>query len=117
MGHGLPMAVGVALALRSRGDEGRVFCLLGDAELDEGSNHEAIAFAGRASLERLTAIVVDNQSASHGWPGGIGRRFATEGWQAVTVDGTDEDALGDVLDRPVSGAPRVVVAQVQDKGG
>ncbi len=116
LGHGLPMAVGVALALRSRGDDGRVFCLLGDAEFDEGSNHEAVAFAGRAQLAGLTAIVVDNRSASHGWPGGIGQRFAMEGWQAVTVDGTDEDTLADVLDRPAAGAPRVVVAEVRQKG-
>ena len=61
----------------------RVFVLVGDAELDEGSNHEAIALrrAGSAS-DRLTAVVVDNRSATHGWPGGIAARFAVEGWTA-----------------------------------
>ena len=48
LGHGLPLAVGTALGLRASGLAGaRVFVLLGDGELDEGSNHEAIAFAGR----------------------------------------------------------------------
>lgn len=48
LGHGLPIAVGTALGLRAQGlDEPRVWVLIGDAELDEGSNHEAIAYAGR----------------------------------------------------------------------
>jgi transketolase len=58
LGHGLPIAVGVALARR------RVFCLVGDAELDEGSNWEAVQYAGRVGLGRLTAIVVDNHSST-----------------------------------------------------
>ena len=48
----------------------RVFVLVGDGELDEGSNHEAIAYAGRAGLDTLNVIAVDNASSSHGWPGG-----------------------------------------------
>ena len=117
LGHGLPMAVGVAMGLRARGNAtSRVFCLVGDAELDEGSNHEAIAFAGRTRLARLTAIVIDNQSASYGWPGGIGARFELEGWIANDVDGEDEDALVAALDAPSHLQPRVVVARVPHKG-
>ena len=48
LGHGLPLAVGTALGLRAAGlTSPRVFVLVGDGELDEGSNHEAITFAGR----------------------------------------------------------------------
>jgi transketolase len=54
LGHGLGIAVGVPLAGR------RTFCLVGDAELEEGSNWEAVQWAGRIGLERLTAIVVDS---------------------------------------------------------
>ena len=117
LGHGLPIAVGMALGLRARGKRRpRVFCLLGDGELDEGSNHEAIAFAGRSGLSSLTAIVVDNQSSSHGWPGGIGRRFRVEGWRVANVDGRDEQALAAVLDGPSEDRPRAVVARVEAKG-
>src|SRR5690242_13168266 len=72
LGHGLPLSVGMALGMRARQKNGpRVFCLLGDAELDEGTNQEAIVAAARFGLDELTAVVVDNQSASLGWPGGI----------------------------------------------
>lgn len=113
LGHGLPLAVGRALALRARGLTGpRVFCLVGDAELDEGSNHEAIAAAARFGLESLTAVVIDNGSSSLGWPGGIAARFAVEGWSAATVDGRDHGALEEALTAPHPGAPRAVVAVV-----
>lgn len=116
LGHGLPLAIGMALGLRARGkSEPRVFCLVGDAELDEGTNHEAIAVAGRFGLEALTAIVVDNQSASLGWPGGIAARFAVEGWSTLTVDGRDHDALEAALTSPHPQTPHVVVAVVKAK--
>lgn len=113
LGHGLGLAVGATLALRARHLAApRVFCLLGDGELDEGSNHEAIQFAGRMKLDRLTAIVIDNGSSTHGWPGGIGLRFTTEGWSVDEVDGTDHEAIEAVLaDQPRLG-PHAVVARV-----
>ena len=58
LGHGLGIGVGMALGLRARRSPARVFCLVGDAELDEGSNHEAIAFAGRARLDKLICVAV-----------------------------------------------------------
>lgn len=118
LGHGLPIAVGTALGLRARGNEtSRVVTLLGDAELDEGSNHEAIAIAGRKKLERMTAVVVDNASATHGWPGGLARRFETEGWSATTVDGRDHAALEQALTSGDRQRPDAVIAVVEPKGG
>ncbi len=59
------MGVGVALALRARGlDEPRVVVLCGDAELNEGSNWEAVLLAPQRSLGNLTLLVVDNHSGS-----------------------------------------------------
>jgi transketolase len=108
LGHGLGMAVGAALTGR------RIFCLVGDGELDEGSNWEAVQYAGRVGLSSLTAIVVDNDSAWYGWPEGIERRFMLEGWIAQRVDGRDHDALETAL-LPAPGAmrPRCVVAEVE----
>ncbi len=116
LGHGLPLAVGTALGLRAQGlTEPAVWVLLGDAELDEGSNHEAIAFAGPAGLDRLHALVVDNSSATHGWPGGIASRFEAAGWSAATVDGRDHEALHAAYTAPHPGRPHVVVARVEPK--
>ena len=116
LGHGLPLAVGAALGLRARGNPARVIVLVGDAELDEGSNHEAIAYAGRAKLDRLTAVVIDNKSSTHGWPGGIARRFEVEGWTAANVDGRDHNQIEQAFTQPSDGRPHVVVATVESKG-
>ena len=113
LGHGLGLGVGTALGLRAQGRlDPRVYVLLGDAELDEGSNHEAIAYAGATGLANLTAIVLDNRSASHGWPGGVASRFTVNGWTAATVDGRDHDALHAALTGHDNHRPHVVVAVV-----
>ncbi|MEE1762187.1 transketolase [Streptomyces sp. SP18BB07] len=116
LGHGLPIAVGTALGLRAQGRvDPAVWVLVGDAELDEGSNHEAIAYAGPAGLDRLHTVVIDNSSASHARPGGIAARFEVAGWSAETVDGRDHDALHAAFTAPHPGRPRVVVARVEPK--
>jgi transketolase len=110
LGHGLAVAAGASLMGR------RVFCLLGDAELDEGSNWEAVQYAGRIGLAALTAIVIDNDSSSLGWPDGIERRFMLEGWAALRVDGRDHEQLQAALTPDSAGTrPRVVVAEVEAK--
>jgi transketolase len=111
LGHGLGLGVGTALGLRAQGFDARTVVLLGDAELDEGANHEAIAYAAAARLERLTAIVIDNQSATHGWPGGIASRFP--GWTASVVDGRDHDAIELALRQRDRDRPHVIVANVE----
>jgi transketolase len=107
LGHGLGVAVGSALTGR------RVWCLVGDGELDEGSNWEAVQYAGRVGLGTLTAVVIDNDSAALGWPEGIERRFMLEGWIALRVDGRDHEALEAALRPDLDGKrPRCIVAEV-----
>ena len=116
LGHGLPVAVGTALGLAAKGNvSSRVYVLIGDAELDEGSNHEAIAVAGRLGLNRLSCIVIDNQSTEHGWPGGIEARFEVEAWSSQVVDGRDHEAIASALGKHDASSPSVVVAQVEPK--
>jgi transketolase len=107
LGHGLPIGVGIALAGR------RVYVLVGDGELDEGSNWEAIQYAGRVGLERLAVVAVDNSTATHGWPGGIETRFLTEGWTAERVDGRAHEALERAFRAGSAGRPHLVVAEVR----
>jgi transketolase len=114
LGHGLPIAVGRTLALRAAGrTTPRVVCVLGDGELAEGSNHEAIALAGRLGLDRLVAVVVDNSSATYGWPDGIAGRFAHEGWTTASARASDHDELERALLAGESGRPHAVVAIVE----
>ncbi|NUR07253.1 MAG: transketolase [Nocardioidaceae bacterium] len=115
LGHGLPLAVGTALGLRAQGLGSRVVVLVGDAELDEGSNAEAIQLAGALALANLTVVVVDNASTSYHRPRTIAPRFAHEGWHTAVVDGRDHVALETALSRRVPGRPTVVVAEVEEK--
>src|SRR3954451_14117107 len=82
LGHGLPLAVGTALGLRAQGIGARVVLLVGDADLDEGSNQEALELAAALALDALTVVVVDNRSSSYAVRGRIEQRFRTEGWHA-----------------------------------
>lgn len=93
----------------------RVYVLVGDAELDEGSNHEAIAYAGATGLANLTTIVIDNRSATHGWPGGIASRFTVNGWTADTVDGRDHDAIEAAVTGHHGYRPHAVVAVIEGR--
>lgn len=112
LGHGLPMAVGVAYALRAKGlDEQRVFVLTGDAELNEGSNWEAILHAGSARLANLTLVVIDNGGYAIAM-GDIAEKLRAFGWDAVTVDGRDHDAIEDAFRRR-SDRPTALVAEVE----
>ena len=115
LGHGFPLAVGTALGLRAQGLASRVFVLVGDAELDEGSNHEAVELAGALGLDNLVVVVVDNQSSTYNGRGVIPGRFAHEGWRVETVDGRDHVALERALTRQPDGRAAVVVAEVEAK--
>jgi transketolase len=114
LGHGLPLGVGTALGLRAQGIGSRVVVLVGDAELDEGSNHEALELAAGLGLDAVTVVVVDNRSTSYAVPGRIAERFTTEGWQVTTVDGRDHEALEKALSERAVGRPNAVVATVVD---
>jgi len=114
LGHGLPISVGIALGLRAQGlTTSRVVCLAGDAELDEGSNFEAMAAARAFGLGNLTVVVIDNDSDTLGWAGGISARFAVEGWATANVYGRDHARLSAALSVHHDGQPSVVVAHVE----
>jgi transketolase len=111
LGHGLGLGVGIALGLRARGRlQPRVYVLVGDGELDEGSNHEAIAYAGAAGLGSLTAIVVDNDSAS--FRQDLAGVFTVHGWTSTTVDGRDHDRIERAVRGHTPGRPHAVLARV-----
>lgn len=124
LGQGLSIAVGLATGLDLRGSPARVFCVLGDGELQEGQNWEAIAYAAGRRLPNLIAIVDRNGLQNDGPTEAIhpleevARRWEAFGWTAFDVDGHDLAALDAALERAIAApGPAVVVARtVKGKG-
>ena len=123
LGHGLPIATGIAIAGQIDGADFRTFVLTGDGELQEGSNWEAAMTAGHRGLSRLTVIVDRNrlqqgqgtEATSRLDP--LAEKWTAFGWEAVEVDGHDHGALLDVLGRAPGDRPRAVIANtVKGKG-
>lgn len=115
LGHGLPLAVGSAIGLRAQGRSARAVVLVGDAELDEGSNAEAVELAAALGLGNLTVVAIDNDSSSYAVRGRMAGRFAVNGWHTVTVDGRDHDALRAALMHLEPVTPTAVIARVEDQ--
>lgn len=118
LGHGLSIACGMALAGQREGRPYRVFALLSDGELDEGSIWEAVLFAPHHRLENLTAIVDFNKLQSFGPVKEVldleplADKFRAFGWSVCQVDGHDYPQLLACLGRlPArAGKPTVVIA-------
>jgi transketolase len=125
LGQGLAAANGMALAMRLDGLDRRVFCLMGDGELQEGSVWEAAMTAAQQGLDRVVGIVDRNGLQIDG-PcdevcslGDVAEKFRSFGWSAFDVDGHDVEALLDAFDKAarVSGVPTVLVCHtVKGKG-
>ena len=114
LGHGLPMSIGVALALRAAGrTEQRVVVLTGDAELNEGSNWEAILLAPALDLTALTLLVIDNHSSSLPM-GPWDEKLEAFGWSTRLVGGHDHDALHIALTARDERGPTAVVADIPE---
>jgi transketolase len=120
LGQGLPIAVGVALAGRALDRlPYRVWCLLGDSEMAEGSVWEAFEHAAFNRLDNLCAIVDVNRlgqtrETMSGWDlDRYVRRAEAFGWNAIAIDGHDVDAIASAYDAAVetTGSPTVIVAR------
>jgi transketolase len=124
LGHGLSFAAGVAIAGKLDKKDYRVFVLLGDGELAEGSNWEAAMAAAHYDLDNLVAIVDHNTLQITGRTRDVccneplDEKFRAFGWDVRNVDGHSIPQLSDVLAaRPPEGRPLAVIADtVKGKG-
>lgn len=125
LGHGLPICVGNAIAAKMDNKRFRVFTLLGDGELPEGSNWEAALTAAHYKLDNLCAIIDHNKLQISGTTADvcntdpIDAKFESFGWEVRHVDGHDFKALKETFDAlPFStGKPSLVIAHtVKGKG-
>ena len=125
LGHGLSVACGLAYAKKIDGESGNIFVILGDGEMDEGSNWEAASFGYQHSLDNLIAIIDLNN-----WQG-LGKtcevlskntlvsKYNGFGWNVIETNGHDFNKLNMAFKKAVShsGSPTVIIAKtVKGKG-
>jgi transketolase len=125
LGQGLSFANGVAMAARIRRLDIRVYCLLGDGELQEGQVWEAAMGSVTHRLDSLCAMVDRNGLKSQGVVDEakllepLAQKWKAFGWQTITVDGHDLRQICDALDvaETIKGKPTVIIAKtVKGKG-
>jgi transketolase len=125
LGQGLSIANGIALGLRMESADSRVYCLLGDGELQEGQVWEAAMTAAHYGIDNLCAVVDNNGLQIDGFccdvmkieP--IADKWKAFGWHVFDIDGHDMEQIVEALDEAgkVKGKPSVIVARtVKGKG-
>lgn len=118
LGHGLPVCVGMALAGKMNKQDYRVYTVMGDGELAEGSVWEAAMAGHQYKLDNLCAVVDRNRLQISGNTEDVmahdsqEERWASFGWHVISIDGNDHDALAKAFKeaRTVKGMPTVVIA-------
>lgn len=114
LGHGLPFAVGIAMANKIKSSPSQVFVLTGDGEFCEGTMWESCIFAGTKKLDNLCVIIDDNNSAGAMVDlSSMAEKLRAFQFDVLEVDGNDMDALEQVfrsMDRN-NGRPKAVIAK------
>jgi len=124
LGHGLSISVGMGKGLKMSGRSNRVYTLLGDGELAEGSVWEAAMAASYYALDNLTAIIDRNHLQISGDTENVmaqeplAERWSAFGWHVVELDGNDMAALVNEFHKePPANRPRMIIAHtVKGKG-
>ena len=119
LGHGLPVSVGIAKALQMDQKPNRVYVLMGDGELAEGSVWEGAMAAAHYKLDNLLAIVDRNRLQISGSTEDVmhhddlAARFSAFGWRVIVIDGNDIDAVLSAFDeaKETKGQPTVIIAE------
>jgi transketolase len=117
LGHGLSMAVGMALAERGRGKDGIIYAVLSDGEVQEGSTWEATLMASSLKLTNLVAFIDNNDFQSLGrtsethpsfYP--LAEKFRAFGWETAECDGHDNASIVPAVRNRRGDRPLMVVA-------
>jgi transketolase len=125
LGHGLPIACGLALAAKRKKKTWQTYCLVGDGEMDEGSNWEAILFAAHHYLNNLCLIIDYNKIQSLGKTNEVlnleplSDKFKAFNWNTLIIDGHDHNEIKDAFKKveQSSTLPTVVIANtIKGKG-
>ena len=120
LGHGLGVATGMALGLKTKQSDRHIFVVAGDGELHEGANWEAIMFASHHQLDNLHLIVDDNSISMLGYTndivshGSLANRMQAFGWDCHAVDGHDVEQVQQALQKlknTRNHQPKVLIAR------
>jgi transketolase len=124
LGHGLGMACGMAVAERRHSNPGRIYTILSDGEVQEGSTWEAVLMASSLKLDNLIAAVDNNDLQSLGrtsvthpsfYP--LGDKFRAFGWEVAEVDGHNSQAIFEAIANRQGGRPFMLVAKTTKGNG
>ncbi len=107
LGHGFPMAVGMALGAKIKKEKSKIYTIVGDGECNEGTVWESAMLAAHHKLNNLYCIVDQNHSGDGALsPFDIRKKFEAFGWHAVSINGHDQKAIYHALtlksDKPVA---------------
>ena len=124
LGHGLPIALGIARGKRESDDLGRVYVVMSDGELMEGSVWEGLLLGPSLGISNVTIIIDNNGSISRGDIANVqpnlipvAPKLAAFGWDVHEVDGHDPDTLAQAMASTSESAPLAIVARtVKGKG-
>ncbi len=122
LGHGMPIGIGMAYAIKLKNEKRRVFVLIGDGESQEGSIWEGAMLAPKLGLDNLTVILDHNDLQGYGRPSElvqyypIDKKWESFGWDAEIVDGHDHEELFRAFTKKTQ-RPRIVICKtVKGKG-
>ncbi len=118
LGHGLPMAVGLALGMKIRKQRSRVFTIIGDGECNEGTVWESALLSAHHKLNNLYCIVDYNHSNDRSLVlGDIRKKFESFNWHTIEIDGHNHEEIFKALSYKSTDKPIVIIANtVKGKG-
>lgn len=98
LGHGFPYALGLALAKKIQNQSGKVFCIIGDGEANEGTIWETALIAAHRQVDNLYCILDHNHSTDRALDiGDVVKKFSSFGWHCVEIDGHDVDVIDQII--------------------
>ena len=123
MGHGLPVAVGMALGKKRAKEPGTIYCIMSDGELNEGTTWESAALAHHHKLDNLVVLIDANKWQAMGKTKDvldfrpIENRWRGFGWEPDIVNGHDYQELESSITYPFSEKPGVIICEtIKGKG-
>jgi transketolase len=118
LGHGLPIAAGIAMAFKIRSLDGRIFCLVGDGECNEGTIWESALLASHHKLDNICCIIDFNHSTDRALSlGDLEKKFLAFGWHVISIDGHSHSQIADAYSFRAIEKPVAIIANtIKGKG-